>query len=336
MTVSSLGDLATSTFFRGQHARLRSEMETLIQDLARNQVSVRDTALGGSFRAVSGLERSLTRLDAYDLAATEAEGFMDVAQSALGAIQETSEELSVDLLAAEASGTPAHLHALASGARQDFESVIARLNIDYAGRSVFGGHATDSAPVADAATILDALEAEIAASGATTATDVATVIETWFAPGGGYDSIGYLGSAARLAPLSVGQGQTVAFDLTAQNQEVRDTLAGTAMAALMESAAINSAPDEQIALARIAGDRLLNANQDQLRLRAEVGAGQETIEEAQTASQSERTALDLAMADLLKIETYERATQLEQVESQIELLYAITVRTSNLRLSNYL
>lgn len=336
MAVSSIGDLATSVLFRGHNSRLRAEMETLVQELTSGQVSIRDTALGGSYRAISGLERSLTRLDAYDLASTEAEGFLDVAQSALGAIQESVGQLSIDLLAAGKSGTAAHAQALASGANEDFQAAIARLNVNYAGRSIFGGQATDTPPLADASTILDAISAEITASGATTAADVAAVVETWFAPGGGYDTVGYLGSAANLAPLSVGQGRTVPFDLTGTNREVRDTLAGTAMAALIGLPVLSTNPEEQIALAEFAGDKLLNANQNLLSLRADVGAGQEAIEVAQAESRSERTALDLAMADLLAIDTYERATQLEQVESEIELLYAITVRTSNLKLANFL
>ncbi len=55
MAMSSIGDLATSILFRGHNSRLKSEMETLVQELASGQVSIRDTSLGGSYRAVSCL-----------------------------------------------------------------------------------------------------------------------------------------------------------------------------------------------------------------------------------------------------------------------------------------
>lgn len=336
MAVGSIGDLAASTMFRSHNARLQSEMNTLVQELTSGQVSIRDTALGSSYRAISGIERSLTMLDAYDLAATETEGLADTAQAALTGIQELTQEISVDLMAAGASATTARAEALVSVAREDFETVIARLNSDYAGRSVFAGVATDTQAVADASVIFAALETEIGASGATTAAEVAAVVDAWFDAPDGYLDIGYLGSDTTLAPIAVTSGRSVELAVTAQDQGIRDTLKGFAMAILVESAPVSSDPDQQIALAEMAGETLLNANQALLMTRAEVGVVQETIEEAQVEAQTERSAMDLALAELLTIDPYDHATQLEQVQSQIEMLYALTVRTSSLKLTNYL
>ncbi|MDV7144150.1 flagellin [Tropicimonas sp. TH_r6] len=331
MAVSSIGDLATSTMLRSQNSRLQSEMDTLVQELSSGKVSIRDTALGGSYRAISGIQTSLKRLEAFELAATEAEGFSDAMQSSLGSIQEATGNLSVELLAAGNSGTATSASASVAGARQDFEAIISWLNTSYAGRTVFGGVATDTSAIADASDILSNLETEITASGAATVSDVEAVVRDWFAAGSAY-----LGSSQTLSPMTVGAGQTVEFDITAQNQEIQDTLSGIAMAIFVDSPSVVFSSDQQVLLAERAGEILLRANQDLLVSRADVGALQETIEDAQVEMISERTSMDLALSELMTADPYDRATKLTQIETQIEMLYTLTVRTSNLNLTNFL
>lgn len=336
MTVSMMGDLATNTMLRSHNARLKADMDRLLQELGSGQVSIRDTALGGSYRAISGIERSLERLDAYDLAASEAERFAEATQSALAAVQDAAGQLSIELLMAAEAGTLAQPAAVSGGARQDFEAVIARLNGDFAGRSLFGGQATDRPPLAEAADILAALQGEISAAGASSASEIETVVSGWFAVGGGFDTTGYLGSPQPLAPLPIGAGRSISLTVTAQDQEIRDTLAGMAMAVMTDLPVLSGSPEQRKALAGRAGTALLNASQDLVVARAGIGAEQETIEDAKTEARSERTAMDLALAELVTIDPYERASQLKEVEAQIEMLYALTVRTSNLTLMNFL
>ena len=335
MSVSGIGDLATNVLFRSQNTRLQKEMEKTVQELASGQVSVRDTALGGSYRAISGIERSLTRLDAYDLAATEAEGMADAVQFALEDVQQKTGDLSIELMSAGGSGSSESTKAVAKGAAQDFETVIARLNTNYAGRTVFGGVSTDIPAIAEAADIMAALETAI--SGETNAAGVASAIEAWFAPGGEFDTGGYYtGSSQALAPMNVGADRKVSLEITAADDEFRDTLAGMAMAALIDTGPLEGAPEEQLELASYSGEVLLNANQDLLLMRAGVGAVQESIEDARTEATAERNMMDLALNELLSIDPFDRATKLEQVESQITMLYTLTVRSSGLRLTNFM
>lgn len=336
MTINSLGDLATNTLLRNHNARLKADMDRLIQEVGSGQVAIRDTSLGGSYRAISGIERSLERLDAYDLAATEAEGFVDSIQSTLQALQESTGALSITLLTASEAGTTAHSKAVATSARQDFEAAVDRLNGAYAGRSLFGGQATDRPPLAASDDILAALETEIASSGATSAQDIATVISGWFAVGGAFDTQGYLGSSQTLAPMSVNSGRSISLTLTAQDQEFRDTLAGIAMAVMMDSPVISGSSEQQNELASMAGNKLINANQDLIVTRAAIGTQQEAIENAKVEARSERSAMDMALSKIVSSDPYDGAARLKEVQTQIEILYTLTVRTSNLSLMNYL
>ncbi len=124
--------------------------------------------------------------------------------------------------------------------------------------------------------------------------------------------------------------------VTAQDQVFRDTLAGIAMAVMIESPAISTSPEQQNALAELAGTRLIDANQNLIITRSGIGAAQEAIEDAKVEARSERTAMELAFNEIVSIDHYERATRLEEVETQVEMLYALTVRSSNLSLMNFL
>ena len=50
----------------------------------------------------------------------------------------------------------------------------------------------------------------------------------------------------------------------------------------------------------------------------------------------ERDALNLARQTLIAVDPYEAATQLEQAQTQLQTLYAVTARTARLSLTGYL
>ena len=68
---------------------------------------------------------------------------------------------------------------------------------------------------ADAETIMIALEGEIALAAATTATDVESIVASWFAPGGGFDTLGYLGGPAMATGTRLSDSETAPPHVTA-------------------------------------------------------------------------------------------------------------------------
>lgn len=334
MTIISIGDLATSFALRGHQGRLKAETATLVEELTTGRSADLARTVSGDYSGIAGIERALDRLEAHKTATIEAAGMTDTMQTALTAIAGSAAEAGPSLLSAGNGGYVTLAETAGVDALQRFEAMLGALNTRYAGRSVFAGQATDAAPMAPAADIITALETAI--SGAATAADVETALDTWFAPGGDFDTVAYQGSANTLGPTEIGQNSSLTLPVTAADDRLRDMLKGMAMAALINSPPINGNADEQIAMAHRAGELILSAQGGLTVLQAEIGTLQGVIAETSTANQAETTGLEIARSDLLEVDVFERATRLEEVQTQLETLYAITARASRMSLVDYL
>ncbi|MEM8572870.1 MAG: flagellar biosynthesis protein FlgL, partial [Pseudomonadota bacterium] len=211
----------------------------------------------------------------------------------------------------------------------------ASLNTRVADRSLFAGQAIDGPAIAEADTILSDLT--IAVAGATTAADVEVIVDAWFdTPGGGFETIGYLGAAEDLAPMALGLQEAADFALRADDQAVRDMLKSFAMASLVAEGAFASDITERAELLRSAGERMFTANDEFNALRANLGVVEAEIENALVRNTAETAALELAQAEIIAIDPFKSATDLAAAENQLEMLYAITARLSRLTLVDYL
>jgi flagellar hook-associated protein 3 FlgL len=218
-------------------------------------------------------------------------------------------------------------------ARADFAAMVGALNTDFAGRRLLAGAATDGPALAPPADILAALETAIAAE--TTAADARAAVAAWFAPGGGFDTVGYLGSTAPLAPMRAG-GEDVDLGVTAQDPALRDVLAAAALAALAGTTPLGTTDLDRTDTLRIAAERGLAANDRLTQLRARIGTAESTIERAETRTSSRLAALELARSELTDVDPFAAATRAQEVQTQLEALYTLTARLSRLSLVEYL
>jgi len=72
------------------------------------------------------------------------------------------------------------------------------------------------------------------------------------------------------------------------------------------------------------------------RLRADLGAAEARIGQAESRIAAETTALQIARNDLVSVDVFETAGELEQVQFQLETLYTLTARAARLNLVNFL
>ncbi|SFC65988.1 flagellin [Tropicimonas isoalkanivorans] len=334
MAINTVGDLAMSYIFRSRNAQTKADLARLSQEVATGQVASVSDAVKGDFGTLSAIENNLGQLEAYRGSINEAAGFTGAVQGTLESIRQTAEGISHDLLASSSMGQSALSSSLAGSATDAFETAVSRLNTSFGGRSLFAGIATKSAAVAPAETILAALETAV--SSETTAAGVKSVVDEWFAAGGGFDSVAYLGSTTPLAPMAAGQGKQVSIAVTAADAPLRDTLRGLALAALINRAPLQSSSSQQAKMAVMASETLMQANTEMLDEQAKVGIAQESFETALASNASETAAMKLAMSNILSADPYDRATQLKQAETQLEMLYTLTARTAAMKLSDYL
>ena len=333
INATSFGDLAQSFSLQRRGADLKTEMERLNQELVTGQVADVKAVLAGNTSYLSGIENDLRTLAGYGTAADEAAFFTDAMQLALDRIQTTSTELSQDLLATSNNGPEPVLDQLSRNARTELDTIVSSLNTVVGGRAVFGGTATGQNPVAQADTIMTELRTAVA--GATTVDDIMSAVDTWFASPTGYAAIGYTGSTTPLSPMRIGDGETVSVQTTAANVDLREVIKNVASAALVADGALGLTTEQKRDMLGRNGESLLVSQDGLTAVRAEVGASQERIDQIAARNSAERTSLEYAKGALLSADPYETATKLEEVQFQLQSLYTITARMSDLSLVNF-
>lgn len=333
--MDTVGDLARSLVLGTHHTRLNRELDQLGVEIATG--FVRDPArhLQGDVTGLVALDRDLSRLEAFRISTTEAAARAATMQTTLEEIQGRVELLSQVLLSAELTPTQEMRETFAEEAQNAMGQVLGGLNRNIGGRFLFSGTATDTPAVAGLDTMLADLRSALA--GQATADDIDTALDAWFdTVGGGFETSGYLGATEDASPIRLGAGESVALDVRGDDAVFRAVLKSVAKAALATDDTLALAPEVQTELLSQAGRELLGHQQGLVEMRAGLGAKEARIEEVTARNAAERTALSMTRVDLVGTDSFEAAARYENVRAQLESLYAITARSSQLSLVDFL
>lgn len=331
MAQITLGDLAGNFQLKRRNAGLQVEAQRLATEVATGRAADTGARLRGDLGPLAAIETSLARLGAFRTASAEARLAATGQQETLATLDRLAGDIAPSLLSAANAGQAGMLATLAEDAAGRLESALTALNARAGDRALFAGVQTGGPAVADAATLMTALEAAVA--GASGAEEAGLRIEAWFADPTGYAATVYRGGAAGAA-VAISAEERFALAITATDPAIRDTLKGLATAALIGRPGLPAGADA--ALARRAGETLVAGKGARADLAAGLGLAEGRIEAAAQRNESERFALELARSQMLDTDGYEAATRLETVETQIETLYAVTARLSRLTLADFL
>ncbi len=334
MSSVSLGDLAHSFMLQRRSVALREDLYKLTDELSSGRVSDVREVLAGNHNYLSGLERSLEILDGYSVATTEAAYFTEAMQDSLDRVQEFSAQLGIDLIMASGGPVGVVSSSPSENAETQLDTVIKALNGTIAGRGLFAGTTTDGIAMEDAETLLNALSVAIA--GQTTPEDIMTAADTWFDDPAGFDAVIYTGSDTALAPFVLSETERISLDIRANDPTLKEILKNISVAALTSDPALGLTVAEQSELYGITGLNL-QSGQDQLtNLRSRIGLTEARIEQISVRNQAEETTTEFARNSLIEADPFETATNLESVQFQLQSLYSVTVRNSQLSLVNFL
>lgn len=331
MTRISVGDASLTNILARQGAELRNQVQRASQEVATGRHSDIGAALRGDFSPLLAIDASLARLAAYKSNTADAAFQTAAQQSAIAGLSGLASGISTTLLDA-GNATPVQINALAADAKGRLASAIGLLNTQAAGRAVFSGVATDTVPLGSVEDMLTALQT--AATGATTAGQVAAAVTGWFASPSGFGAF-YQGGGA-LSSTPIAQGEAADLPTTAMDPALRDTLAGFAMAALIERGALAADATERGRLAQQAGQQLTSTADARTGLQARIGTVEAQIEAARSRNSAEETSLGILRSDIGSVDPYEAGTRLEAIRSQLESLYLVTARVARLSLAEYL
>jgi flagellar hook-associated protein 3 FlgL len=330
----SLGDLSQSFMLQRRSVSLRTDMSRLTDELSSSRIADVREVLAGNHNYLSGLERSLEVLDAYSVATSEATYFTAAMQDSLNRVQDYGGQLGIDLLMASGGPVGAIAGSPAENARTQLNNIMNTLNDDIAGRSMFAGTTTNIAPLEDAETLLDELLTALV--GQTTPQDIATAANAWFDDPAGFDALIYNGSDTALAPFVLSDTERVSVDVRANDPALKELIKNTALAALADDPALALTVPQKSELFGITGIAL-QSNQDQItQLRSEIGLTEARIETISARNQAEETSTEFARNALLEADPFGTASQLENVQFRLQSLYAVTVRSAQLSLVNFL
>jgi flagellar hook-associated protein 3 FlgL len=334
MNITSLGDMAQSYAMKSRNGILKNDIQRLTLELSSGQVADVRKAIGGDSTYLNDLDRNLKRLEGYSVATREAAQLTTAAQNVLSRVGNLNSELRDALIGQGGATSGAGSDAVLALANNTLTSMISALNTDVGGRAVFAGTASGAAAMAPSDILLTGLT--IAVSGATSVNDMLAAAQFWFDDPSGFGSMAYLGSNSSLAPFSLSDGQTASFDLRGDDPALRETLMAVALVALADDSALGLNQSQQSELLEKSLSFMLSANDSIVDLQAGVGLSEQAIDTAMVRNAAQKTSLQIARNDLLGVNPYEAATELEQVQFQLQSLYAITSRMSQLSLVNYL
>lgn len=334
MTLTAIGDLARGMTLRNRAVEIKNQLETLSSEMSTGQVQDISGHLGGDYSHILDLDRNLARLDAFKIATAEAGLFTDAMQQSLTTFGHSVGEVTSSLLAFGAANHAVSVEHASVQARHELDTMVSALNTRAGGRSVFSGIATDVSPLPSSDTLLAALEAEL--TGLTTLTDIRQAAEDWFDDPTGFDAVIYQGSDTNLSPLQVSENERVNLPITATDPAIKAALRDVAVAALASDDALDLPSQQRAILFKELGTGLANAQDSTIRLRAEVGAAEARVDEAETRNAAARASLEYSRNALIEADPYETATRLQTIQFQLESLYSVTVRNSNLSLVNFL
>lgn len=335
MNVTSIGDLAKSLQLRQDTGRIKQDLTRLTNELSSGIDSNLANRFKGNFNPLSGVERGLLKSESYLVVISERELIVRDQQSTLNTFRSLG-DISSSLMLVQESGDPTLVATAGHDALSRFTSAIANLNTQSGGRTNFAGVATDRPAVADVDTILTAIESEIVIAGAITADEVAQVVSDWFATGGGYDTVGYIGGPQDSSGPRLSDGEVATSLITADDDAIRGFLSGLAMSSLLARDVLSGDTVERGNLARLSGLNLIEAGDAIIDLQAEVGASEGQLGRARVEVMAESEALELARTNLISVDPYETAVELQSAEVQLQTLYSITARLSRLSLTGYL
>jgi flagellar hook-associated protein 3 FlgL len=335
MTISSIGDLAMSFQMRRDTAQVRAQLSRHTQELSSGVTLDIATHLRGDFTRLSSIENDLVKLDGFRVVTEEHRLHVTTQQSVIQKLRDLG-SLSATFLSLPEVINSATIASAGAEALGSFEAAVQGLNTQAGGRTAFSGVGVHQPAIAPADTVLTEIETAIATAGATTAADIAVVVTDWFAPGGGYDTLGYIGDIASSVPVRLSDTETAPPPVTAEDGAIRDHLANLALGALVGRNNLTIGQDEVRQLIRLTGEALLSSSEGLVSLQARIGQSENQVERASIEISVQTDALQLARAELIEVDPYESATALQRAEVQLQTMYTLTSRLSRLSLVEYL
>lgn len=334
MTMTSIGDLSQAFLNRQHNFDLRSRLNQLAQELSTGHVSDPSSYLSGDFTRLGSVDQAIARNNSYLQNMSQQAALFDHVQISLGSIQERVLQFEIAARNIDLDQQLSAIARIGQDAENAFAAIVAELNGTSLGQNVFSGRATEQQSINNSDAILQDLS--LATAGMTDAANIRAAVDLWFDAGGGFDATGYLGSQSAQSAIVVGPNAKVDPLPRADADAIRQSLKGMALIALTNQS--GNALDQSAKMALIGGatEPLGQATVGLIDMAASVGNSQERIAQETSRMNAQNTSMGIYRNEMVSADPFETASNLEQVQLQLETHYTVTARLSRLSLVEYL
>ncbi|MEL6639896.1 MAG: flagellin [Pseudomonadota bacterium] len=334
MNANVIGDGARYLSLSLANTKLKNELNRLSAQLSDGEISDKAKALKGDTSRFSAIDHSLKTLDASIVRNNETSLMLGVMQRSLDGVNEQRGELAETLTKITRDSSSVQVDESARNAVERFATMVSMLNTDLAGKRLFSGTAVDKTALASANDMLADILAAL--GGATDFAKIEATVNAWFDdPGGGFETVGYLGEDGAFLARRLDENRIASIPARADTPEIRATLKGAALAALADQIP-GLAQATRTDLLFQGGLQLHSAASSIVDVQARIGFLEGEVERVITAQTAEVSALSQARNDLVNDDPFETASALQALQVQLETHYQMTARLSRLSLAEYI
>lgn len=335
MSLPTLGD-ARQHFLTARHnVQLKTSLAEKVAELSTGMASDLTAHVDGNRSRLAGIERSLERVDAFAASNSRMGQMLSTMQTVLEGVDSHRQSAADALLLTTAQATTQDLDLASDAAWNALDSTIGLMNTRLGDNALFGGIDTQGNPLAEADTMIADILPSLA--GLSSSTDISAAIDDWFnTPNGGFEMLGYQGDDGPPASRAISDTQSVAISARADDQAMRATLSALVKGAIADDPALNLTTAERQNLQSEAGVALVSAANNLASMQASLGYVEADVDAARVHNQAQSSSLSIARNDIVTVDPFQTATELEQIQIQLETHYTLTARLSRLSLTEYL
>jgi flagellin-like hook-associated protein FlgL len=273
-------------------------------------------------------------------------GRMKTMQTAMSSIATMFQDMSAQILQADVLKQESYTN-LATDTPDVMASIADLLNTDFQGQKIFGGTDSVARPLSNIDTLpaqMRALMDTAVANNGGAPLDAAAVaglisdIDSFFA-GPGFAV--HHTSASKTADgdpnlVRIGEGQTMAYDVRADNPAFKDALHALALTSLLGSPATSLTSEAKVALAGDAGKLMRGAQASLTIVAGTLGTKEARLERVGEIQTRAIAAATIQINDLEGADYYTLSDQINTMKIQLEATYSITAKMADLSLVKFL
>lgn len=323
MISTTIGDQFWAQMFKNQIGQTKIDLAKVTDELATGRHSDLASVQTSNLTLHAAMKSQAADLSAFSQVQKDATIFFDTVDFTLEKIQSVTGDLGQNILKTSQSITPNATERFTDLALQNLTVYNNDMQTTPLGLNQFGNLGNDL-DLGDPASLVNRLLQQVTplSNDAETAKNqVSNLVSQAYAP-----------AAVGQPSFQISNTTTLSHQTNSADEGFKNAIAATVILAHAQTQTGENAKE----LARTAGELLLESEANFIQARARNSINQQITANSRVQNEAARASIETTLSEIETVDIAERATQLKQLESQLEKVYLLTARINNLSLSDYL